>query len=147
MDTPKARKSISENGDKLTTAVRLGQIEVQLGYLTDSIKSLGIQIERTETTRSASLLEYVQAHSKIVADCKDNTEDLQSLRTEYEASLIDAAQSFTVINKKISDWGEKINPLLTAHKILVWVAIFFASSIGLLLWGIFTHTVSLIYTK
>jgi septation ring formation regulator EzrA len=132
---------------KSKNAVRLGKIELQLGYLTDSIKTLSIQIEKTENTRNESLLNYVQEHSKVVNNCAENTKDLNSLRTEFDASLNNTVENFSTFEKRIDDWDKKISPLLTAHKVLVWVAIFFASSIGLLLWGIFTHTVSVIFTK
>lgn len=137
-----------ENGDtKLTNAVRLGLIEQQLGFLTNSIETLGDKIDKTEDTRSANLLDYVRQHSDVVAEVKSANNKVDTLRTKFDISETSIIDKFEVVDKRFDDWETKINPLLTAHKILVWVTIFFASSIGLLLWGIFTHTVAISFIK
>ena len=138
----------TENGDtKLTTAVRLGLIEQQLGSMNETLKTLANKIDKTEDTRGLNLLDYVKQHSDVVADARDANRKIDLLRTEFNASETDTAVAFEALEKRFDDWDNKISPLLTAHKILVWVTVFFASSIGLLLWGLFTHTVALSFTK
>lgn len=138
----------TENGDtKLTNAVRLGLIEQQLSSMNETLKSLANKIDKTEDTRGLNLLDYVKQHSDVVADARDANRKIDTLRTEFNASEMDTSDAFEELEKRFDDWDEKISPLLTAHKILVWVTIFFASSIGLLLWGLFTHTVVLSFTK
>lgn len=140
--------SQTENGDtKLTNAVRLGLIEQQLGSVNETLRALANKIDRTEDTRGLNLLEYVKQHGDVVADARDANRKIDALRTEFNASEMDTNDAFEELEKRFDDWDSKISPLLTAHKILVWVTIFFASSIGLLLWGLFTHTVALSFTK
>lgn len=144
---PKA-PPLAENGDtKITNAVRLAQIEQQLVFLNGAINTLGDKIDNTENTRGINLLEYVKQHGEVVADAKEANKKVDALKIEFYASKLDTDDSFEVLEKRFDDWDDKIGPLLTVHKVLVWVTIFFASSIGLLLWGIFTHTVSLSFVK
>jgi hypothetical protein len=137
---------------------RLIQIETQTDYIAKSMDILTSQFTKTEEQRVANLIEYKIQHERVVESAIQASKKADLVETAANREITEVKRSFTTLEtevkdrinetiKIVDDLSDKIDPLLSAHKILVWVTIFFASSIGLLLWGIFTHAVTIVYNK
>jgi len=154
---------------KVTNIERLANIEAQTDYIAKSLDTLTAQLAKTEEQRVTNLIEYKIQHEKVVeaavsAAKKADDAEKAAIRKAEEIEkastkeITEVKKSFNVLEndvkdrigetvKMVNELKDKISPLLVAHKILVWVTIFFASSIGLLLWGIFTHTISVMFNN
>ena len=129
-----------------STPERLSTIEAQTTYIVKQVDALIAQFAAAEKIRADNLVEYKVQHASVVSQCNDTEADLVKLETRVN-EIVKEDGVIDTIRKSISTLDDKIAPLITAHKILVWVAIFFGTSIGVLVWGIITHTISVIYNK
>jgi len=154
-------------GDSTDIIVQLGKIQTQTDYIAKSVDTLSSQLAKTEEQRIANWIEYKIQHERVVESAmaaakkaeeaeglacqksdeleKNTGEKITEVRRSFLVLETEANAKIGEMTKLVNDLKEKISPLLVAHRILVWVTIFFASSIGLLLWGIFTHTVAITF--
>ncbi len=79
--------------DANTLPALFGQVEIQISYMTESIKTLGEKIEKAEDARNAQWLEYVKAHTQIVSETTDNTKHLSELEINLNKTAYNLAES------------------------------------------------------
>ncbi len=140
----KIRKIIMTPPKGTSTLERLSTIEAQTTYIVKQVDNLIEQFAAAEKTRADNLVEYKVQHASVVGQCNSTAADLKKLEDKVK-DIVKEDGIIDTIKKNISALDDRIAPLLTAHKILVWVAIFFGTSLGVLVWGIITHTVSIVY--
>lgn len=142
---PKTRISKDENVEVVETAERLARIETQLTYLNTSWTTISKQITDSETERNKQWLEYTKSHSEVVNTSTGNTQKIASLESTVNNLAMTVSDLKDLHEEDVNDINNKIDPLLTMHKVLIGVSIFFASSMGALIWAILTHTIVLTY--
>jgi hypothetical protein len=146
--TPKSKATASGNeatDSSLSTVDRLARIETRLDFLVDSVASLSEQIRDSDEAREANWLEYLKNHADVTSTVKSNTQKISAL----ESSSTNLASSIEGLKElhcsDIDRLDDELAPIKTMHKVLIWVSIFFATSIGGLIWALLTHTVELIH--
>lgn len=98
------------------------------------------KLDKHEEAQTTFRIDYEVRH----ANLEKKTEAAHARMDVFEKDLNKEREARAALEKSVKEVTDKIGPLLTQAKIVNWIAVILGTSIITLIWGILTHTITIV---